>query len=83
MTTFTGTSFHTAKWPKGCDLSGKRVAVIGTGASAVQLIPAIADSVKTLTVYQRTPSWVANWYDWNNYHYPKWLTVSLNKFSTA
>ena len=56
-------------------MSGKRVAVVGTGASAIQLIPAIADDVKALTVYQRTPSWVANWYDWNNYHYPQWIKV--------
>ena len=39
MSSFEGDSFHTAKWPKGYDVKGKNVAVIGTGASAVQLIP--------------------------------------------
>lgn len=55
--TFTGTTLHTARWDHGTDLSGKRVAVIGTGASAVQLIPEIAPIVEHLTVFQRTPIW--------------------------
>lgn len=56
--TFTGTSFHTAQWRHDVDLTGKRVAIIGTGASAVQVIPAIANRVERLTVFQRTPPWV-------------------------
>ncbi|NBP88940.1 MAG: NAD(P)/FAD-dependent oxidoreductase [Planctomycetia bacterium] len=55
---FTGTSFHTAQWRHDVDLTGKRVAVIGTGASAVQIIPEIAGRVEQLTVFQRTPPWV-------------------------
>ena len=55
---FAGKTMHTAKWDDSCDLSGKRVAVIGTGASAVQLVPAIADTVAHLDLYQRTPGWV-------------------------
>ena len=55
--TFAGTTLHTARWDHGADLSGKRVAVIGTGASAVQLIPEIAPKVAHLTVFQRTPIW--------------------------
>jgi cation diffusion facilitator CzcD-associated flavoprotein CzcO len=55
--TFQGTTLHTARWDHSQDLRGKRVAVIGTGASAVQLIPAIADEVEHLTVFQRTPVW--------------------------
>ena len=54
---FAGTKLHTARWDHSADLRGKRVAVIGTGASAVQLIPAIADEVEHLTVFQRTPIW--------------------------
>jgi cation diffusion facilitator CzcD-associated flavoprotein CzcO len=54
---FGGTIMHTARWDHSQDLSGKRVAVIGTGASAVQLIPEIAPIVKELTVFQRTPIW--------------------------
>jgi cation diffusion facilitator CzcD-associated flavoprotein CzcO len=55
--TFAGTTIHTARWDHSAELRGKRVAVIGTGASAVQLIPAIADEVEDLTVFQRTPIW--------------------------
>ncbi len=56
--TFKGKTFHTARWDHEYDLEGKRVAVIGTGASAVQVVPSIAPNVKTLTVFQRTPAWV-------------------------
>jgi cation diffusion facilitator CzcD-associated flavoprotein CzcO len=55
---FNGPAFHTAKYDHSVDISGKRVAVIGTGASAIQLISAIAKEVGTLYVCQRTPSWV-------------------------
>ena len=55
---FAGTVIHTAKWDDAADLDQKRVAVIGTGATAVQLIPQIAKRASALTVYQRTPIWV-------------------------
>ncbi len=55
--TFAGTVMHTARWDHEVDLSGKRVAIIGTGASAVQVIPSIAPEVQHLTVFQRTPIW--------------------------
>jgi cation diffusion facilitator CzcD-associated flavoprotein CzcO len=55
---FRGKLMHTARWDRGYDLAGKRVAVIGTGASAVQVVPAIAPEVETLHVFQRTPPWV-------------------------
>lgn len=55
---FGGKIFHSARWDHSYDYSGKRVAVIGTGASAIQIIPAIADRVKKLEVFQRTPAWV-------------------------
>jgi cyclohexanone monooxygenase len=54
---FAGTTVHTARWDHRVDLAGKRVAVIGTGASAVQVIPEIAPIVAHLTVFQRTPIW--------------------------
>ncbi|WP_142280728.1 flavin-containing monooxygenase [Mycobacterium saskatchewanense] len=54
---FAGITMHTARWDHGQDLTGKRVAVIGTGASAVQVIPEIAPIVAELTVFQRTPIW--------------------------
>src|ERR1700712_1911611 len=55
---FAGTVIHTAKWDDAIDLDGKRIAVIGTGATAVQLIPKIAKRAGHLTVFQRTPIWV-------------------------
>ena len=56
---FEGNAFHTAHWDHSDDLTGKRVAVIGTGASAVQVVPAIQPRVARLTLFQRTPPWVA------------------------
>jgi cation diffusion facilitator CzcD-associated flavoprotein CzcO len=56
--TFAGKIIHTTKWDDSYDLHGKRAAVIGTGATAVQLIPEIAPLLSELTVYQRTPIWV-------------------------
>ncbi|MGB5795249.1 MAG: FAD-dependent oxidoreductase [Mycolicibacter algericus] len=55
---FTGTAFHSARWDHSIDLTGKTVAVIGTGASAVQFIPHVAEQAAHLSVFQRTPSWV-------------------------
>ncbi len=60
LDSFQGQSFHTARWPKdGVDFKGKRVAVIGTGATGVQTIQTIAGDVGHLTVFQRTPNWCA------------------------
>ncbi len=56
---FTGPSFHSARWDHDVELSGKRVAVIGTGASSAQFIPHLADEVDELLVFQRTPPWLA------------------------
>ncbi len=56
METFKGEAFHTSRWNYHVDLTGKRVGIIGTGASAVQVIPEIAKVVKELYVFQRTPS---------------------------
>jgi len=58
METFPGPSFHSAKWNHDVDLRGKRVAVIGTGASAIQFVPAIQPEVGCMAVFQRTAPWV-------------------------
>jgi cation diffusion facilitator CzcD-associated flavoprotein CzcO len=58
LATFAGKTMHTARWDHDYDLTGKRVAVIGTGASAVQVVPAIAPRVAKLSVFQRSPAWV-------------------------
>ena len=55
---FTGPAFHSARWDHSVDLTGKKVAVIGTGASAIQFVPIIAEQVGQLQLYQRTPPWV-------------------------
>lgn len=54
---FAGVTVHTSRWDHGLSLEGRRVGVIGTGASAVQLIPAVVDETAHLTVFQRTPIW--------------------------
>jgi cation diffusion facilitator CzcD-associated flavoprotein CzcO len=54
---FAGPAFHTAQWRHDVDLSGRRVAVIGTGCSAIQVVPAIQPIVAALDVYQRSPGW--------------------------
>lgn len=60
---FEGEIFHSARWNHDADLTGKRVAVIGTGASAIQIVPAIADKVAQLDVYQRTAPWILPRFD--------------------
>jgi len=76
---FGGVAFHSARWRHDVDLTGKRVAVIGTGASAFQFVPEIADQVGEMWVYQRTPPWLM---PTPNYHEPvpagvQWLMSHL------
>jgi cation diffusion facilitator CzcD-associated flavoprotein CzcO len=54
---FAGPAFHTARWRHDADLAGKRVAVIGTGCSAIQVVPAIQPKVQSIAIYQRSPGW--------------------------
>ena len=56
--TFEGPAFHSARWEQAVDLTGKRVAVIGTGCSAAQFVPPVAEQAAELTVFQRTPNWM-------------------------
>ena len=58
LDSFAGTVMHSARWDSSHDLTGERVAVIGTGASAIQVVPAIQPIVGSIAVYQRTPAWV-------------------------
>lgn len=58
LESFEGAAFHTAHWDAEHDLRGRRVAVIGTGASAVQVVPKIQPEVERVTVFQRTPPWI-------------------------
>jgi 4-hydroxyacetophenone monooxygenase len=59
MDTFRGPLFHSARWPSDLDVTGKRVAIVGTGASAMQIVPAIAGRATQVTVFQRSPQWAA------------------------
>ena len=58
LSQFAGTSFHSARWDHGYAFEGRTVAVIGTGASAIQFVPQIVDKVKQLLLFQRTPPWI-------------------------
>jgi 4-hydroxyacetophenone monooxygenase len=80
---FKGSHFHTARWPANLDIKGKRVALVGSGASAMQILPKIVDEAASVTVYQRSPAWVipvSNYFDavpagthWLNEHVPFYL----------
>ena len=70
---FQGTQFHSAKWDHDFDHAGKRVAVIGNAASAIQLIPELAETVDRLTVYHRTPNWIIPKKDRSYTGFEKWL----------
>jgi len=63
LNSFAGKVFHSARWDHTHPLNGKRVAVIGTGASAIQFVPAIQPQVAQLTLFQRTPAWVVPRFD--------------------
>jgi cation diffusion facilitator CzcD-associated flavoprotein CzcO len=73
---FEGHSFHTNQWDSDYDYRGKKVAIIGSGASAAQVIPAIADDVEHLHVFQRTPHWVMPRPD---YTFKPWQRTLLRK----
>jgi 4-hydroxyacetophenone monooxygenase len=81
--TFAGPTFHSARWDHGVDLRGKRVAVIGTGASAVQFIPEIAPVVGELLVFQRTPPWLGETPDYHDEVAPglRWLYSHVPSYS--
>jgi cation diffusion facilitator CzcD-associated flavoprotein CzcO len=73
---FAGQSFHSAQWDHDYDLRGKRVAVIGTGASAVQFVPEVAKEAGKLHVFQRTGNWFL---PRKNYAYPRWLLAIFKR----
>ena len=66
---FAGPSFHTAQWDHDVDLKGKRVAIVGTGCSTIQVAPAIQPDVAQLDIYQRSPGWTIPKMD---HDYPEW-----------
>ena len=79
LDTFRGPAFHTAQWRHDVDLSGKRVAVIGTGCSAIQVVPAIQPYVESVTIYQRSPAWTIPRLD---FAYPAYAQRIFARFPT-
>lgn len=81
---FGGATFHTARWPSDANLRNLRVGVIGTGASAMQLVPSIAAATKTLTVFQRTPQWVRPVSEYNDEIDPatRWLFETIPYYAS-
>lgn len=82
MDSFAGPSFHSARWDHSVNITGKRVALVGAGASGFQIAPTIADQVSHLSVFQRTPQWM---FPNPNYHEPvpeghKWAIRHLPFF---
>jgi cation diffusion facilitator CzcD-associated flavoprotein CzcO len=77
LESFDGPAFHTADWQHDVELTGKRVAVIGTGCSAIQVVPAIQPIVAQLDVYQRSPGWTIPKMD---YAYPPWARRLFKRF---
>jgi 4-hydroxyacetophenone monooxygenase len=80
---FAGRTFHSARWDDSVDLGGARVAVIGTGASAVQFIPEIAPVAGELLVFQRTPPWLGDTPDYHDRVAPglQWLYAHVPSYS--
>ena len=74
MESFDGPIFHTSMWQKDVDLTGKRVAIVGTGATSVQIVPEIAEKVKELYVFQRTAAWSP---PKSLFDYPNWIKVNI------
>ena len=73
---YEGVEMHSARWDHDVDLTGRRVAVVGTGASAIQVIPAIAGTAEHVTVFQRSPAWVL---PRNQYPYPELLKQAFGR----
>jgi cation diffusion facilitator CzcD-associated flavoprotein CzcO/acetyl esterase/lipase len=73
LDSFRGTSFHSARWDHDHDLSGERVGVIGTGASAIQFVPAIAPQVSSMTIFQRSAPYVIPKVDRNYRRWHHWM----------
>ncbi|MEU1853474.1 NAD(P)/FAD-dependent oxidoreductase [Streptomyces sp. NPDC019990] len=73
LDSFPGQVFHSARWDHDYDLRGKRVAMVGTGASAAQIVPAVQPGVSRLTLFQRTPPWVLPRVDRNISGAERWL----------
>lgn len=77
LETFKGPAFHSARWDHRFDYRNKTVAVIGTGASAVQFVPKLAEQVKQLHVFQRSPAWCIPKFDRKYHPWERWLLTHV------
>ena len=77
LKSFEGKVIHTANWDHEYDLTDKKIAIIGTGATSVQLVPELVKKAKQLDVYQRTPIWVVKKYDYST---PEWMKEMFARF---
>jgi cation diffusion facilitator CzcD-associated flavoprotein CzcO len=68
---FQGEQWHSARWKKDSELTGRTVAVIGNGASSIQFLPEVSEKASRVILFQRTPSWI---HPLHNYRYPAWAT---------
>ena len=76
---FEGVLFHSARWKHEYDLTGKRVAVIGTGASAIQFVPHIQPHISNLSLFQRTPPWILPRQDHPIPSWQRWLPMAVRR----
>lgn len=83
ISSFKGPAFHSAQWDHGLELRGKRIAVIGTGASAIQFVPILAETAKQLVVFQRSAPWVLPKFDqvYSRRHQRLWQTIPILRLS--
>ena len=78
--TYAGHKIHSARWDHGYDMAGKRVAVVGTGASAVQIVPELVATARSVKVFQRTPGWVLPRLDFGH---PGWAKFAFGRIPMA
>jgi 4-hydroxyacetophenone monooxygenase len=83
LATFEGAAFHTARWPGDLDLTGKRVAVVGSGCSSYQLLPELVELAEHTYLFQRTPSWCFDVHGYRSPYPPQvnWLDRNLPYFT--
>lgn len=82
LDSFKGTVMHTARWQGEVKLAGRRVGVVGTGASAVQLVPRVAEQAERVVVFQRTPSWILPKHDRVRPHWRRWAYANIPGLQT-
>ena len=80
LSEFEGRSWHSARWNHNAEIVGKRIAVIGNGASSIQFLPEVCDEAASVTLFQRTPNWI---HPLHNYRYPAWAHWAFHSLPLA